>query len=199
VHTSPVRALVVALGVAVAVAPRAPAWALAPDRPLPRCSVDLWRSRDGLPGDAIQALAQGADGALWIATLGGVARYDGRRLTTLEARPPLRAALGETVTLLATRDGDVYLASLHRDPLRVHQGVVTAIDATAGRERPARARAWTEDVRGQVWVADATTLFQGSGGGFVAQHLAGLEGRQPAAIRVDGRGTPWIGTDRGLF
>src|SRR5690348_9651474 len=54
-----------------------PAHALDPDKTPSQCRVDLWTQRDGLPARRIEALAQTHDGFLWMATRGGVVRFDG--------------------------------------------------------------------------------------------------------------------------
>jgi ligand-binding sensor domain-containing protein len=42
-------------------------------------SAHVWRVRDGLPQNAVQALAQTPDGYLWIGTNGGLVRFDGSK------------------------------------------------------------------------------------------------------------------------
>jgi len=41
--------------------------------------VQVWGTRQGLPQDAVRALAQTPDGYLWVGTFGGLARFDGNR------------------------------------------------------------------------------------------------------------------------
>ena len=43
--------------------------------------VRCWTSEDGLPQNAVKALAQTRDGYLWVGTLKGLARFDGVRFT----------------------------------------------------------------------------------------------------------------------
>jgi signal transduction histidine kinase/DNA-binding response OmpR family regulator/ligand-binding sensor domain-containing protein len=47
--------------------------------------VRAWGVAEGLPGNHISALAQDADGFLWLATLTGVVRFDGHRFQTFDA------------------------------------------------------------------------------------------------------------------
>ena len=51
--------------------------ALAPDRLLTQCRLDTWGIKDGLPLRDITALAQTADGHVWIGTPVGLFRFDG--------------------------------------------------------------------------------------------------------------------------
>src|SRR5262245_60887118 len=95
----------------------APAWGLDPDKPLDRCSVQRWQVKDGLPGDSIRAFAQTQDGQLWIATLGGLARYDGIRFTHIDAPAEWVAATSDVAVLVAARDGSVWGGSSRHQPL----------------------------------------------------------------------------------
>lgn len=47
--------------------------------------VRAWGVAEGLPGNHVSALAQDADGFLWLATLTGVVRFDGHRFQTFDA------------------------------------------------------------------------------------------------------------------
>src|SRR5262245_43877143 len=38
-----------------------------------------WKEREGLPGGAIYAMSQTADGYLWLGSAGGLLRFDGQR------------------------------------------------------------------------------------------------------------------------
>src|SRR6185436_14439807 len=52
----------------------------------PGFDLRTWRSEDGLPSDAVNALAQTPDGYLWIGTNAGLVRFDGVRFTVFDHR-----------------------------------------------------------------------------------------------------------------
>src|SRR4051812_16059758 len=54
-----------------------PASALDPERALTQYSRTVWTQASGLPQDTIRAIAQTADGYLWLGTNEGLARFDG--------------------------------------------------------------------------------------------------------------------------
>lgn len=54
-----------------------PALALDPSKTLTQYSTAVWTQQQGLPQDAIRAIAQTADGYLWLGTDEGLARFDG--------------------------------------------------------------------------------------------------------------------------
>ena len=59
---------------------QAPAFlSLNPQKAITQYSLDLWHYDQGLPQSAVQALAQTADGYLWIGFEEGLARFDGVR------------------------------------------------------------------------------------------------------------------------
>lgn len=56
--------------------------ALNPHKTLAQYSHSVWTEAEGLPGDAVRALAQTSDGYLWIGTNEGLSRFDGYEFTT---------------------------------------------------------------------------------------------------------------------
>ena len=50
----------------------------------PEYSQRIWRIDDGLPQNRVRALAQTADGYLWVGTSEGLARFDGARFTVFD-------------------------------------------------------------------------------------------------------------------
>src|SRR5229473_1645698 len=47
-------------------------------------SVRIWQTDDGLPQNSVHAIAQTADGFLWVGTHEGLARFDGVRFTVID-------------------------------------------------------------------------------------------------------------------
>jgi signal transduction histidine kinase/ligand-binding sensor domain-containing protein len=186
-----VRSLTVGAWAATVCALAMPAWGAS--KGLDRYAVERWRARDGLPGDSVQALAQAADGQLWIATLGGVARYDGVRFRRVQGPDDGKGSAIDVRRLLAGRDGSVWAGSPYFPPLRFADGLA----APDPRARPRTGvLAWAQDTSGRLWIAD------GQGLGRLGEPLAppprGLEGR-PTELDLHSDGTLWVGTERGLF
>jgi ligand-binding sensor domain-containing protein/signal transduction histidine kinase len=190
--------------------------ALAADKQLAQFAVEHWRVKDGLPGDSVVALAQATDGQLWIATLGGLAYYDGIRVTRAAGPGDSRLAPLDVRRLLAGADGSVWAGSPYFAPLRFRAGepAVPAPGWPAGHSTAA----WAQDARGEIWVATGGGLVRISNGRVLEgprrwqfddradQGGAGAgdtpaAGRLPRAteLRFDRAGTAWLGTDRGLF
>ncbi len=124
--------------------------------------------KDGIPQSQITALAQDAEGYVWVGTWGGLARFNGREFKSFfeEGLPSSRIQ-----KLLAARDGTLWVAtggglSLYRDHrLEPHR------DPAVGK---VRCRALAEDRSGRIWVGtddgvavlsgDALTLIHPGGG-----------------------------------
>jgi ligand-binding sensor domain-containing protein len=158
------RGLALAAGLLAA----APAAALDPTRPLSDALVDAWGRREGLPNLGISAIAQGADGYLWLGTEAGLVRFDGLRFVVYDTgtTPVLRSSRiqgvlpqedgtllvatfdglyrvkGERWEAIACETGAKRFTSLLRDPsgriLAVHPEGVVAIEGARATPLPIR-------------------------------------------------------------
>lgn len=91
-----------------------------------------WTARDGAP-QGINALAQGADGTLWIGSDSGLFNFDGRTFT------PFQSPVGETDfpvdavrTLYAARDGTLWAGFFDAGVARIRHGRVTVYPTVDG-------------------------------------------------------------------
>jgi diguanylate cyclase (GGDEF)-like protein len=89
--------------------------ALDPAKRVTQYTLTVWQTENGLPQDALTAIAQGADGALWLGMPSGLVRFDGagfRRVAVPEGRGP-----GDryVTALLAETDGGLWVTT--RDAL----------------------------------------------------------------------------------
>lgn len=87
------------------------AHALEPSTPLANYNRQAWAMENGLPQNMVQALAQTADGYLWLGTEVGLVRFDGSGFAVLDAttRPALPG--NDVQCLLATRDGALWVGT----------------------------------------------------------------------------------------
>jgi len=60
------------------------AYALDPGRPFARHAHEQWSLSDGLPFPGGYELAQDSEGYLWIGSMTGLARFDGRRMVAFD-------------------------------------------------------------------------------------------------------------------
>ncbi|MBL8857217.1 MAG: GHKL domain-containing protein [Planctomycetes bacterium] len=98
-------------------------------RPLDRLTdhrrVTTWTTADGLPQNTINDMVQTADGALWIATFGGLLRFDGLQFRVFD-RHSLPGLPSIRVTALATdKSGGLWVAVQSGEIVYMRDGRVT--------------------------------------------------------------------------
>ncbi len=77
---------------------------------LGRPAIRLYTDQDGLPQNAITALARDSSGYLWVGTKDGAAFYNGRRWTSLRFPPELGAT--QVQAMIAASDGSIWFGTL---------------------------------------------------------------------------------------
>ena len=105
---------------------------------------------DGLPGNAVAAIAKGGDGYLWLATLNGPARFDGARFVRVSSADGLRSPL--THRLLTDTRGRLWIGTQDAGLMVVEGGRIrsfTRADGLPGEN----VNALAEDAQGGIWVA----------------------------------------------
>nr|WP_226895371.1 sensor histidine kinase [Luteolibacter marinus] len=79
------------------------------------CSVSRWDQEDGLPDTRLLDLVQAADRSIWVATFGGIYRFDGVRFTPLPFPPDDPLPEPEAVwDLMVDRQGAIWAATGYR-------------------------------------------------------------------------------------
>ncbi|HZD46018.1 MAG TPA: two-component regulator propeller domain-containing protein, partial [Acidobacteriaceae bacterium] len=107
------------------------AYALDPAQSLRQYGQQLWQTDNGLPQNTVHAICQTRDGYLWLATDGGLVRFDGIDFTLFDRRstPELRSNLIGTLT--ETSDGTLWAATAD-GLLRRNQGSLQVLGAANG-------------------------------------------------------------------
>ncbi len=173
-----------------------PAQALDSHTALAQYGYQSWQTDTGLPQNTVHAIVQGRGGFLWIATEGGLVRFDGVefRTYTRADTPGLPSDLIDD--LMEDRAGAVWistsggLARMQRDkvePFGPGKGIPTT-------------QVWRtfEDKNGGVWALTASGLFRIEG-----DHAEGIA--LDAALTENSRmvegpdGSLWLGTADGLM
>jgi len=105
------RLVLTSIAVAASLAWCGAAFALNPALDLSQYIHTSWKVRDGFAAGRIFALAQTADGYLWLGTTGGLYRFDGVR--AVDWRPPAGQSLpaGRILALLTASDGSLWIGT----------------------------------------------------------------------------------------
>ena len=111
-----------------------------------------WNANAGLPQNIVRGIVQMPDGYLWIATLNGIARFDGVRFTIFDKSNTPGITTNRFGALAQGAQGDLWLNAESGAVVRYHLGRFHALDATEGLSENS-VTGLTADGLGNVWVA----------------------------------------------
>ena len=151
-----------------------------------------WTDRDGAPAD-IRALAQTADGYLWVGSKTGLFRFDGRQFTRFTPRGGDSLPDGRVFKLLAARDGSLWIVWTSGAASRLRNGAVTTFGAKQGL---AFAQALAEASDGSIVAGTAQGLarFRNQVWENVSRSW-NFPGAEARVVHYDRAGTLWVQTE----
>lgn len=155
---------------------------------------ESWTVADGLPVNSINALLQGRDGYLWIATFDGLVRFDGVRFAVFNSSDSPGLTSNRITELHEGRDGTLWLRTEQMQLVRFRDGAF----AHFGPERGLRGRvlAVSEDSAGTLWIGTSHGLGRIEGERFLP--VAGATLQEPvSAVLRRADGTTWAGLQAG--
>jgi len=153
-----------------------------------------WTTGDGAPHNIVTHILQDHTGYIWVATLGGMARFDGRQFKAVDFPPELRRRGLNIRSMAEDIDGSILALLPSGDIVRVFHDTVSLHPLT---ER-LRGRALSDlfiEPSGAIWIGtfDAD-LFRWQDGQLLSFGKAdGIERRFPSfSFAVDGEGRTWV-------
>lgn len=163
---------------------------LDPAKALSQYSLETWTIEQGLPNNTVNAIAQTADGYLWLATYEGLARFDGVRFTVFHSANTEALASNSIRSLAAAADGSLWIGTHGGGLVRLHGGRFTRFTARDGLPGE-MVLALHADGEGAVWI--------GTTGGLARHDAGGLRAIGPyrdsiSALRRDREGFLWVAT-----
>lgn len=135
------------------------AWALDSKVALSDYHHDIWTGKDGAPGE-VSAMAQTADGWLWIGSSNGLYRFDGVRFRRFEALSGEVAPKRPITALKALRNGDLLVGYIFGGVSRISQGHITDYPTHIGKDLVGPVFNTVMDDAGAVWAATTTGLLK---------------------------------------
>jgi len=158
--------------------------------------IRSWQSRNGLPEETVQAIAQTNDGYLWVGTTGGLLRFDGEhfRLFNRENTPAL--AEDNVFCLLSTRDGRLLMGTVGGGVIELRNDAFQSYPTKEGQAADA-VRGLAEGPNGLIWVATAGGLFWIRDSRIErADRPLGVPNFPSDAVLEDHTGRAWVGGER---
>ena len=110
-----------------------------------------WTTDTGLPQNSVRGIVQAPDGYIWVATLNGVARFDGVRFHVFDKSNSPGISSSRFVSMVSGADSDLWLNSEDNNVVRYHEGHFTTIGESAGI-RPHSVGAVATNHHGGVWI-----------------------------------------------
>ena len=172
-----------------------PAWGLDPRLALTQFGHDVWTTSNGLPNDSVRAIAQTADGYLWFATVGGLARFDGMNFTVFGGSDTPLLKRNTLTALLAAPDGSLWIGTGSNGLVRYRNGGFEKIEV-ACLPGPT-VRALLVDSRGVFWIGADGGLARVEGGRCVSVFKGAWEANVHLLLEYPA-GTVWVGANNGL-
>ena len=98
----------------------------APASPATDYTLTVWETDDGLPHNSIASVLQRRDGFIWVASQGGVVRFDGLQFIQLHS-PLIDGVRSSNVTALEEEDGETLLIGTVQSGLLRLQGKTLSV------------------------------------------------------------------------
>lgn len=175
-----------------------PAWSLE-NKPLERYFREAWSTRDGLPHNLVQAIAQTPDGYLWFGTWEGLVRYNGVDFEVFD-RGNVRELQDSGIrSLHVARDGRLLIGTSRGGVTFLDGGRWSTLDRDDGLPQDDVSQA-IEDRHGRLWVAsESAGVARIDGQGRIEPFRAPwrLPSDTTYAVFESGDGSVWVATADG--
>lgn len=169
--------------------------ALDPEKAITQYVHRTWHEETGLPHSAVQDIAQSREGYLWLATLGGLVRFDGDHFEVFNSHNRRILGSDRVLAVCAATDGSVWAVGEGSPLVRIAGPQITQVD-TIG----AVSYALEQTRDGCFWVGTyGHGIARFKGRHLIARYTArdGLPNDFVLALYEDPNGSMWIGTDGG--
>jgi len=110
-----------------------------------------WTADSGLPQNSVRGIVHADDGYLWLATLDGIAKFDGVHFTVFNKSNTPGITSNRFVSIATGDGGDLWMSSEDGNLIRYHAGRFQPMGQADGL-RPHSVGAITFDQQGGVWV-----------------------------------------------
>jgi ligand-binding sensor domain-containing protein/signal transduction histidine kinase len=157
-----------------------------------------WQSDEGLPDNLVQAIAQTADGFIWVGTRAGLARFDGSQFFCYDGKNTPALTNSSITALCADHTGGLWIGTDGGGLLWLKEGAFTRFSQATGLAGDA-VRVIYESRDGSLWVGTTTGMSRRRNGRFQTYNQRdGLLSDTVRSFYEDREGSLWIATGQGL-
>lgn len=166
------------------------AWALDPNVPLRQDGAQVWQTDAGLPQNTVHAILQTRDGFLWIATEGGLVRFDGEQFVTYTSEKYPQIPSDVVYGLMQDHASVLWIST---------SGGLASYSHGHFRTWPQTGETYStfQDSTGRIWALTAAGLDLLRNGHF--QNVVPATMGNASRMLQTANGMLWIATDNGLL
>jgi len=180
-----------------------PIYSLDSSKAISQYILDLWDMRVGLPQDMVESIFQAEDGYIWVATVGGLGRFDGVRFTNFsrENTPVMKGNWMRIIT--QDSKGTLWIGSYDGGLLYYRNGEFFNLTTADGLPDNS-VSSILEDGKENLWIGtfeDGVTCLTEEKGRFRFDTYStdkGLSNKKVWCLNRDLQGNLLVGTDHGL-
>jgi signal transduction histidine kinase/ligand-binding sensor domain-containing protein len=158
--------------------------------------VRQWDTRSGLPQNSVNDIAQTPDGYLWLATFGGLVRFDGVRFTTFSSRDHPGIGSDRALQLAVDSAGALWVGT-ENGLIRYAGGVFTTFTVRDGLPQNQVEGLYT-DAGGTLWIRAGDHLLRVPSG-TTAFTPVEIPPGQAVEVAEDDAGRLWVRHTAGLL
>ena len=163
-----------------------------------RYIFNVWDTDDGLPQVSVNSILQTRDGYLWLATYGGLARFDGVRFTVFDVGNTAGLKSNRITDLFEDREGGLWIGTEMGGVSLLKNGKFTVYTMRDGLPDD-NIGAIMQDRRGDLWMCSGAGLIRRSGERFTVYTMRdGLPTDVINSVAEDRAGNIWVGTPDGV-
>jgi signal transduction histidine kinase/ligand-binding sensor domain-containing protein len=163
-------------------------------------ALTSWTEGDGLPANAIRALAQDSEGYLWLGTRAGLVRFDGVRFVVWDHDSDATQTENDITAVYAARDGSLWIGYGGAGGMSHLKNGRVAVYRPSDGVRQGYVQAIFEDRDGVIWAGGPGGLSR-----FRENHWEpvgaedGLANESILSLYQDRHDTLWVGSAAGAF
>jgi len=158
-----------------------------------------WTTEDGLPQSSVNDIVQTSDGYLWMATFGGLARFDGVDFESFGVARNPGLPSDRILSLLETKDGVLWVGTERSGTAFIEEGKFRTFEPPDALGLNGVARIY-EGPSGTLWFGTAVDLLRLRPDGEFTRFTTedGLIQPPIYSILEEADGRVWVGSQRGL-